>query len=175
MLDRYPDLPFVAKRAKTELFNRCIGSSTKVSEEFLKIGINIFLTRNINKGELIGFPTFDDMMGYLADWVSWDNEDYVEVVIVIHEDGTSSIFRDYSNTTHISSYPDLVVRTDGKTYYEDLGCTSPVKYIAHTHRGGKDPSPEDVAGAEWCEAKGINIDHAIYYNGTFNVYHERTY
>ena len=156
---RYPELASFVSARRQDIIESCISNSVVVNTKLLDMGINIFqpMTRRI-RPEL-----FDDSMLFLNEWTT-NNHHYVEAVIVVYRDGSSSIYIDPRNTYKESHYPGIRPGSDGLFYYPEGGSNSAILFVGHTHLSDGDPSATDRATA----VDGLR--EAVYYNGNFYAY-----
>ena len=155
---RYPELASFVSERRQDIIESCISNSVVVNTKLLDMGINIFqpMTRRI-RPEL-----FDDSMLFLNEWTT-NNHHYVEAVIVVYRDGSSSIYIDPSNTYNQSTYPGITQEGD-LFYYRGGGSNSPILFVGHTHLSDGEPSAKDRSTA----VDGLR--EAVYYNGNFYAY-----
>jgi hypothetical protein len=154
LLEKYPQIVSFSSKTRLNYFQKCIRNSSNINSKILELGIPINQPR---LKEYI-YETFDnnDYIAYLDSQIS--NSNYVEIVLIVFEDGTVMTFIDSTNTSTKCTYPTLSKKTNGK-WYTSLRDSSAILYIAHTHRYSNLPSPEDLAD------KLDGLDERIYTSG----------
>lgn len=154
---KYPQLASFSEDRQAQIIRACFKQSVSVNTALLELNINTFAA---SKAIL---EDYESSLLFLQQWVRSSN--YVEAVIVVYRDGSSSIYIDPRNDATTSYYPPLqhVEGTD-LFYYPAGGSNSPILFIGHTHQSGPDPSQVDKQTAI------DGLKETIYYNGNFYPY-----
>ncbi len=152
---RYPQIASMPRETCNNMIRTCVQKSVRVSSKLLDMNVSVFQPNTKIRPE-----SFEDSMEFLSGWMGVSN--YVEAVIIVYRDGSSSIYIDPRNTPTTSYYPPLShVNGTDLFYYPGGGNSSPILFIGHTHQSGPDPSAVD------CQTAIDGLIEAIYYDGNF--------
>lgn len=165
LFNKFPELQRIDENMFKQYVDDCIQKSQRVNDLFLSYGINIFLpSSRFNVNERYYYDSMEELQGHIYNWVSDDNEEYVEVVVFFFADGTSCVYRDSGNTDCSANYSlDTIVGDDSGKYYK---YGKEVVGVGHSHQYGTTPSTADKTA----KSTYPNIDHYIYYDGAFYSY-----
>jgi hypothetical protein len=137
--------------------------SSNINKKALELGIVI------NQPRLKGFSyelhNNNDYCAYLDSHLSTNNSNYVEIVLIVFENGTSMTYVDSRNTPSSCYYPVLYKKHSNNKWYVMMRDDSPISYIAHTHRSNGGPSDADIAD----KANYPGLENRIYTSGCNTV------
>lgn len=137
LLDKCPQIISFSSQTRRDYFQQRMQNSSNISKKMLDLGIHI------NQPRLKGFSyesfSNNDHCTYLDSQIA--STGYVEIVLMVFEDGTSVAYIDDTFTSTTCNYPPLA-KQNGKWYWSGYS-SSAISYIAHTHRYSSSPSPSD--------------------------------
>jgi hypothetical protein len=145
---------------KRKYFEQSITNSVRISKKIIESGMNIHQPR-LKGGAYESFSNSYDYCNYLSSYVAGSN--YVEAVIIVFTDGTAIVYIDTQNTSAISYYPAGFLGYSNGNWYCSAN-SSPIAFIAHTHRYSGDPSIDDY------DTDYPGLMQAVYYSGDFHYY-----
>jgi hypothetical protein len=155
LLDKYPQLCTKSQKAKRDYLNNVLNNSLKVQNMFIELKIQNNHIRL--KGNSFEYMSSDDLCSYLASYVN--SSSYVELVVIIFQDGTAATYSDTRNNINTCYYPTMIISNN--TYYFT---NKPVSMIAHTHLYSGTPSTTDITNSY------PGLQESIYYSGSFYYY-----
>jgi hypothetical protein len=141
LLDKCPQIVSISSDTRRSYIQKCLQNSSKVNEKALELGININQLRL--KGFTYEMYSNNNHCAYLDDQLSSNNSNYVEIILIVFENGRSMTYIDSSFTSSTCFYPPLYKNNTTNKWYTSLYNSSPIDYIAHTHRGSSEPSSDD--------------------------------
>jgi hypothetical protein len=156
--EKYPQIASFSLDRNKKYIQQCIQSSLNVSDKLLEFGVNF--SQPLLKSGTIETWSGSNLSTFLASWIT--NPNYVEIYIIRHENATNSTWIDDRNTS--SSCFLTYTKQNGKYYI--AGNSSPIAYIAHTHKSSKSASAADIAA----KASMPGIPRYIYYGGSYYSY-----
>ena len=159
LLEKYPELKKLRSEKRQDVIKERTDNSLKITKALMELEyINDQPRVRSNPSEFF-FTTFSDEEGayaYLDQQIA--SSSYVEIVLIVFEDGQVMTYTTSDNDATTSFYPPLTQLTDEK-WYSIFNSTSPVSYIAHTHRYSSEPSQEDI------DNRYDGLDERIYTSG----------
>ena len=158
LINKYPELVSFSSEIRQKCFQQGVEKSLILSRKHLKSGINIYQPR-LKSGSAEFFT--NGYCDYLADQVVSSN--YVEVILLIFQDGTSMAYID-ENATVNSSSMDLYQHPSTGDWYSSYYLNSPIETFVHTHINSEYPSQVDI------DNKLSGLNYAIYYSGSMYYY-----
>ncbi|MDR0604489.1 MAG: hypothetical protein LBG80_09335 [Bacteroidales bacterium] len=155
LLDKCPQIVSFSSKVRSDYFQQRMRNSAIINEKALELGININKPRLKNWS----YESYSDnsYIAYLDSQLSSSN--YVEIVLIVFENGTAMTYIDSRNTSSECWYPTLYKQNN--KWYVVLNNSSPIDYIAHTHRYSNTPSAQDLASS-WSYP---GLDERIYTSG----------
>ena len=165
-----PQFASLRNEMKNKYFQQCIQQSVNVVNKFSELKINVRpLLKSDNEGDVFFsnwlYGSEDDVLynSYLNTWMSSSN--YVELYLVIYQDGKITAYQSATATSENSGNIHLDGNTDGPYYFPTGGDNSQVTGLGHTHIYNSSPTyPVDYTNIP----SGLN--RYIYYNGTLTKY-----
>ncbi|MDR2423392.1 MAG: hypothetical protein LBD59_01540 [Prevotellaceae bacterium] len=163
LLERYPQFVSLTLTAKHNYLQQCVKKSLHLNNKLIEMNIRINKPR-IKSYTIENYGSVNDVLVYLASYMNSAN--YVEIFIIVFEDGSVKTYSDSRNTSN-NCYSPGFTYSNGKWYLAGhILNHSPVAWVAHTHRYSTTPSDKD---------KNFKNQHSglivkIYYSGNFYQY-----
>jgi hypothetical protein len=146
LLDKCPQIISLASTIRRNYFQQHIQNSSAINEKVLELGIVINQPRL--KDWSYENHTNDSYCDYLDTHLK--SSEYVEIVLIVYEDGTTITYMDSRNTSTECWYPVLYKKVSTGKWYtmSPLPTNSPISYIAHTHSNNDtNASSTDIANS----------------------------
>jgi hypothetical protein len=135
----------------------------KINALLLDLGMKDNLVR-LKSGSVENYSGMGDLYNYLATYVNTGNSSYVEVFIIVLQNGSALTWIDTRNTS--SSCFDPGFHKIGSQWYVNGNYTDPVSYVAHTHLYSSTASPADNS----FKTLYPGLATYIYYSGSMTSY-----
>lgn len=159
LIEKFPQLTS-SSELRQKCFQQALENSPTINKKILESGINAYQPRL--KGGRTEFFSRENYTGYLANQVARSN--YVEVIVLVFENGKSIAYIDDKATADRSSI--TLYRYGSTNYWYSAYSSSRVVKIIHTHTSGIQPSQHDKNEKK----KYPGLKHYIFYNGVTKEY-----
>jgi hypothetical protein len=138
LIKKFPKIKKMKCSERLNHLNNCIQNSIPVGLTISRLKINDTpITRTEDT-----YSSEQDAFVYLEQCLA--SSDYVEVILVVFDDGTVMTHVDGTHTAHKSNIP---LNKNGSEWYTSLYNSSPIDFLAHTHKSSE-PSSTDIEVAE---------------------------
>ena len=156
LLEKYPELKNIKSELRRDYIKETIDNSIKVTKAMMEFN---FITNayRFKDATIENFASEQDSFAFLDQQIA--SPDYVEVVLIVFEDGTATTYVRDDFTANSCEYPRLKKEED-QWFLFNSQYSAAIRYIGHTHRSNPLPSDEDL------EAGGyIGLQQVIYTSG----------
>jgi hypothetical protein len=164
LFNRFPQFASMDVDDARRHIDKCIKQSERVTDDFLKKGINIYqpLTRQTpHESFATSYDNKSKLISDLSNWLGQPN--YSEVYILMYQDGTYRVYPGGGNGYSAN----IVLKGNTQTgvyYYPTASPSNKIIGIAHTHQHSANASNDDIAN------KRNGLPAYIYFGGAFHRY-----
>jgi hypothetical protein len=138
LLEKYPDFSSKSISSINTCFQQSISKSSKIKKRMTALKPSLNQPRFKSHTSEYYYNN-DDLFTFLDTYLTTST--YTEVVIIVLKNGTSIVYSDSEYTSSTCGYPPLL-KYQGE-WYLLRNQTSPIKFIAHTHRYTSTPTDPD--------------------------------
>jgi len=161
LLKKFPQFGHDTKQNRLLTLQKCENFSQVIARKLLDIDPS-FSRPRLKRYTIENYANSTTLNNFLSSYVNSPN--YVEIFMVVFEDGSAVTMLHNTNTTTECKAPTFYKEDDGK--YHAPGYNSPIAYVAHTHIYRSSASGEDSIYKQ----QSPDLICKIYYNVIFYAY-----